>query len=341
MTSIINHHGRPNHFHCRSLSIVVVATARKENQKRASVELLLLKPGNSFTKNVKVMQNLQSKILYIILLFSIPILAVTCSKNDPPQDLRQESAHFIILTNSEHSITDEIDLVNDRAEWIYQELINLLGEDRAPDGKITIRMEGSFTGQGPYFDPDGIHLFRYSAAENGYLALLTHEMVHAFRESYYIEEEPWNWPTFPYFDEGFAEFMAQIIEPDKTGFPFYGFSEHAVVGDMVLQGQALPHDSLRMHHEALNQPCHIQSYPLRASWFRHVDEVYGREAMLAIAYPTKEPTSDVIQELIGVDLPTLDQEWEVWIIDKYENTEEASQIAQEFRLHTSWYSYCE
>ncbi len=281
------------------------------------------------------------RILFPILLFSAAILTATCSKNDPPKELRQESERFIILTNSIHGTLNEINLVETHAELMFNKIKNILGEERMPEKKITIRMEGAFIEQGPYFDPDGIHLFRYSPEENGYLALLTHELVHAVRETFYIEMETWNWPTYEYFDEGFAEYIAQLAEPNKTGFPFYGFSEHAVVGDLVLQGQFLPHDSLRTHHNELNQPCNLQTYPQRASWFRHLDEVYGREAMLAVAYPPEEPTPNVVKELVGVDLPTLDLQWENWIISQYENTEDADRTANEYRERTSWYSYCE
>ena len=103
------------------------------------------------------------------------------------------------------------------------------------------------------------------------------ELVHAVREPYYIEIETWNWPTFGYFDEGFAEYIAQLAEPGKTGFPFYGFSESAVVGDMVLRGQLLPHDSLRNHHEALNDLCNlpnlsVKSFLVFVTWMKYMVE---------------------------------------------------------------------
>ena len=102
------------------------------------------------------------------------MLLLLVPKNRAAQDLRQESEHFIILTNSDHSTPSEMDQVEAHAELMFINIRDIIGEERMPQKKITIRMEGPFIEQGPYFDPNGIHLFRYSPDENGYLALLTH-----------------------------------------------------------------------------------------------------------------------------------------------------------------------
>ena len=109
---------------------------------------------------------------------------------------------------------------------------------------------------------------------------------------------------------------------------------------MVLNKKHLPHEVLRKRHEEFNQPCNIQTYPQRASWLRHIDEAYGRDALLSIIYPEEEPTSSVVQSLTGKELQALDNEWEAWIINKYEQIEDSDSIAQAYQERTSWYTYC-
>ena len=276
---------------------------------------------------------------YLMLLLSVGFS--TCSKDEPLRDLREESAHFIILTNSKNSTSSEISQVLTQAEQLYERIAAIVGEAHTPVNKITIRMEGSFTDQGPYFNDQGIHIFRYSREENGYLSLLAHEMVHAFREPFYLEKETWNWPAYPYFDEGFSEYIAQLVDSTKTGFPFYGFPESVVVGHMVLHKQHIPHTVMRGRHEAFNQPCNIQTYPARASWCRYIDEVYGRDALFALIFAEQEPTALVVQEVIGVDLSVLDQDWETWIVEKYQEIKDADRIAQQYLERVSWYAFCD
>ena len=164
------------------------------------------------------------RMISLFCIIGFQFFSYSCSKKVPTTNLQQESEHFIILSNSKYSSTAEIDLIKTQAELIYTRITPILGETLAPTNKIIIRLEGPFIDQGPYFDPDGIHLFRYSPKENGYLALLTHEMVHAFREDFYIEKETWNWPTYGYFDEGFAEYIAQLVEPEKNRLPILWIS---------------------------------------------------------------------------------------------------------------------
>ena len=137
--------------------------------------------------------------------------------------IEKESEHFSLVSNTDHSTIKEAESVLNRAEELYTKILQILGESRAPKNRITIRLEGDFKEKGPYFDNLGIHLFRYSVEENGYFALLAHEMAHAIREDYYIEYDPWRWPNYPYLDEGLAEYVAQLVDPEKTGFSYVWF----------------------------------------------------------------------------------------------------------------------
>ena len=284
---------------------------------------------------------LPHKSNFLILFVLLPLLLSTrCTKDEPGIDILEESKHFIIRSNSQHTSHDEVRLVKAQAEWLYDEIRKIFGEEWNLDKKIVILMEGSANEHGPFFDTAGIHLFRYSPEENGYLALLAHEMVHAFQEPFYIEKKTWTWSTYGYYDEGFAEYVAQLVEPNKTGYPFYGFPEHVVVGDLVKKERMIPHHLLRTQHEKLNESCKLQAYPVRASWFRHLDEVFGRAKMLSFIHPEEEPSSALMQALTGFDLETIDQKWQNWVVAKYEMVQGADEIAQQYRDRTSWYSYC-
>ncbi len=259
---------------------------------------------------------------------------------EPVTELKRESTHFVFLSNTKHATLLEMEQGLVRAETLFQKISTLVGPALTPQKKIRVLLEGDFQDQGPYFDLEGIHLFRYSAEENGYWALIAHEMAHAFREAWYISHETSNWPTYAFLDEGFAEFVAQNVDPTKTGFPFYGFPEDVVAGYWVTHDQHIPPAVLRERHQALNQPCEIQAYPERASWIRYVDETYGRERLLDLVYHSEEPTSAFVQRILGVSLEQLDADWQAWIAARYAATPNAEATAQAYRERTSWAHIC-
>ena len=259
---------------------------------------------------------------------------------DPSEELRLESPHFVFHSCEDHTTLAEMEAGLQRAETLYDRMAEMVGSTNAPLDKIQVHLDGDVTDQGPYVDFDGIHLFRYSTDDGGYWALLAHEMGHSFGVPWFVRMGAWDWPTYRFFDEGFAEFLAQSVDPHKRGFPFYGFHEDAVVGQWLVRNEDVPLDVLRAQHAHLNRPCEIQAYPERASWFRFVDETYGREATLSLAYPHTEPTSDVVHGLLGVRLDELDQAWEAWILSRYAALPGADHVAQSYRERTSWAHVC-
>lgn len=276
-----------------------------------------------------------------LLLWYLILLASACDKNEEVIPISRETEHFVLLTDSQLGSNAEITEVLERAETLYTKILQELGENHRPFNKITIRLEGDFKAKGPYFDNLGIHLFRYSSNEGGYLSALAHEMVHAFQEDYYIQYDPYSWENYPYLDEGFAEYIAQLVDKSKTGFPWYGYNEYAVVGDLVLSENAIPHPILRAQHFEINDECLVQAYAQRSSWMRYIDETYGRDTLLILNYPTTAPTRDFFTNTLGVDLATLDAAWQAWVVEKYNSTARASEIAAAYRERTSWYTYCE
>jgi hypothetical protein len=97
--------------------------------------------------------------------------------------------------------------------------------------------------------------------------------------------------------------------------------------------QAIPPNILRQRHHELNLPCQNQTYTERASWFRFIDETYGRAATLAVAYSDVEVTNDVARTLIGASLAEIDLGWEQWVRDRYAAIPDAAAIAEAYRLH--------
>ncbi len=275
---------------------------------------------------------------------SLPLLGlVTLGCGDltePVQVLRLDSEHFVFYSTTEWATMAEMELGIEMAEGHFGSIEDIVGAASAPTEKITVLLEGDLQARGPYFDFSGVHMYRYADAEGGYWALLAHELVHAFRKDYVLTVEAWNWPSFGFFEEGFAELVAQVIEPDKRGFPFYGFPEDVVAGQWLVRGEYIPPATLRERHAELNQPCEIQAYPERASWFRFIDEIYGRQTVLDLAYPDSEPTTEVVQVLLGIGLEQLDQQWDEWLRARYQAYPNAEQVAQQFRQRTSGHRVC-
>ena len=282
---------------------------------------------------------MDGKILILAFYLWIPILG--CHRNKDALPITKETEHFILYTDTKSSDTKEVDKVLERAEELYPKISRFFGDNWMLQKKIIIRLEGPFIEQGPFFDHRGIHLFRYSEEENGYLALLAHEMVHAFREEYYKAYDPWRWDNYPFLDEGLAEYIAQLIDPGKTGFPLYGFDEYAVVGDMAISNHLIPHDTLRAQHQQINDPCNIQAYTQRSTWMAYIDETFGRDTLLKLNHPEAPPTHEYFVRTLGVALTAVDDAWQSWIIEKYHSIPQASQIAAAYRKRTSWYTMCQ
>lgn len=287
-----------------------------------------------------------ARLVFAVLSLGPCCIFLACGDDGPtgpppvPEELSRSSAHFRFVSTTELATQAEMGEGLLRAEALYEKIAAIVGPELIPSGRITVHLDGDVLDQGPYVDFDGVHLFRYSAAEDGYWALIAHELVHAFGVEWFIRNEAWNWSRYRFFDEGFADFIAQLVDPEKRGFPFYGFPEDVVVGDMVTSGWHIAPEILRRRHDELNQPCEMQAYPERASWFRYVDEIYGRTAVRTLAHPPGNPTSALVETLIGVSLEQIDAGWEEWIAARYTAIPDAHPVAQAYRERTPWTRYC-
>ena len=63
---------------------------------------------------------------------------------------------------------------------------------------------------------------------------------------------------------------------------------------------------------------------------RYVEEQYGREAVLSIAYSEVETTDEMIEALLGATLEQVDAAWEQWQLARYAAIPDAEAITQPY-----------
>jgi hypothetical protein len=245
-----------------------------------------------------------------------------------------ESAHFSVLSRDSAITEAEIAAGLEIAERQYAALSALLGEERTPPGKITILLEG-YRGSSQdtiaWVDQDGIHLSRVSDRDGGYWGFFDHELVHAFRVPYIAEGRKQRWPLFMFIEEGVAEYLALVSDPDREVFSTFGIELDVVAGHWVIVDRDIPMGALRERHAELTGRCSAQAFSQRASWFRYIEQEYGRDRALAVAYVDVVPTSEAVETLLGVGYEELDARWRVWAAKRYAAIPGADELASAYR----------
>lgn len=263
------------------------------------------------------------------------LFVAACSDSTGPEPavpLERSSDHFIFESTTADATSAEMDAGIQLAEGHYAAMVALVGENRIPAGKIRVILEGDFRPDrsGGYIDPDGVaHLSRYRPDLGGYFGSLAHEIAHALRYTYWHRFQVGPWENFGYIEEGFAEYAAIAVYPQKAGFPFYGYPVDLITAARLVRGEGIPQQVMRDRHE-LNTPCEWQTYPLRASWFRYIEGEYGRETVLSIAYSEVETTDERLEALLGATLDQVDAAWEAWLLARYAAIPDADAIAQPY-----------
>ena len=256
------------------------------------------------------------------------------------EPLERSSEHFQFVATSATSTEAEMQAGIERAEAVYAAVAAIIPPDFPLTPVLDVQLNGDLRSQSPYVDGDGtIQLYRYSAEEGGYWALLAHEIVHAITFDHGVEIGALDWAALGFYNEAWAEHVAQIVDPEKSGFPLYGFDEEVVVGHWVSQG-GLSLAALRASHETLNARCEHQAYPMRASWFRYVDETYGRQAALDVFYGGREMTPAVVEEVLGQSLTAVDEAWRDWALARYAEHPAADAQARAYRARIANYEPC-
>ena len=251
---------------------------------------------------------------------------------EPPAPLSRSSEHFEFESNTNRATEAEMDFGIQEAEAHWAAISALVGPERTPTAKITVLLDGDYRSDrtGAYVDEHGrIHVTRYREDLGGYFGPLAHEIAHAMRYTYWHTYNVGPWENFGYIEEGFAEYAAIIADPDKNGFPFYGYDPDVITGERLVRGEGIPQRVMRERHD-LNTACEWQTYPLRASWFQYVEETYGRQAVLDIAFSTVATTDARIESVLGATLTEVDAAWEQWQRDRHAAIPDAAQIAEPY-----------
>jgi hypothetical protein len=253
-------------------------------------------------------------------------------------DGRRDTPHFVLLWRPGETTRDEIDAAEARAEHLFARLSAELGLARTPEARLILLFEGdglSPTGQyrPTHNDNTGrIHLFRYPGPGRGYVSKLGHELVHAFRLDWQRRHR--RDPGYGFVEEGFAEFMAIRMEPDALPFPYYGVPIPVVVGQWLLANEAPPLQTLLQRHGWLNLHCLIQAYALRGSFFLYLNETFGQEAVLRLAYTEERVTPALFATVFGRDFDMLATEWRAQALQQFWAMPEAPTLAQTYREQT-------
>ena len=263
------------------------------------------------------------------------LLVAACggsTEPEPATPLTRESAHFVFESTTARATPAEMDSGIQQAEAHHAAISALVGASLIPAGRITVILEGDKRSDstGGYIDEQGsVHISRYRQDLGGYFGVLAHELAHALRYTYWHHFNVGPWENFGFIEEGFAEFVAIAVHPDKPGFPFYGYPPDVITGQRLIRGEGIPMQVMRDRHD-LNSPCEWQTYPLRASWFGYIEHEYGREAVLSIAYSEVETTNQRIENLLGATIEQVDAAWEQWLLARYAAIPGADDIARPY-----------
>lgn len=255
--------------------------------------------------------------------------------------LEAQSEHLHIVGTRINSSNAQIQSLLDEGELLYNTIAALHPPGVPLNSEIRVELHGRFNRTSPYVDDEGtIHLWRFSKSEGGYHALFTHELVHAMGyDSLVAPALEKSGSHAGFYLEGWAEYVAILANPDKTGFPLFGFDEDVVVGHWLQQGGPTLAE-LRARHEELNLTCQGQSYILRASWFRYVDEQIGREALWKLAATPEGLHPESVERILGDSLERVDADWKAWASARYQAHPDADAQAQAYLGRMGWYQPC-
>lgn len=256
------------------------------------------------------------------------------------EPLQVSSEHFHIQADTSTSSKEEMQTLIQQGENLRAAIAALFPPDLRLDDTIEVRLHGDLRRKTPYVDGEGtIHLWRYSPEEGGYRAIFAHEIVHAIAFDGAVEAGVLEWPDLGFYIEGWAEYAAMLVDPTKTSFPFYGFDEDAVAGYWASHGQ-LTLAALRTMHTKLNMRCQHEAYVMRASWFRYIDEVLGREVLQNLVAARGGLTPNAVESVLGKRLSEVDADWRVWAKARYDLHPKADAIALAYRERIGGYAPC-
>lgn len=254
--------------------------------------------------------------------------------------LEAEGERLHIVGNGLTSSAGEVESLLDEGEKLLTDIAALHPPDVVLDEEVRVELHGNFRRTSPYVDDDGtVHLWRFSEAEGGYRAMYAHELVHAIAYDNLVAPALEQSTFAGFYLEGWAEYVALLVDPGKTGFSLFGFDEDVVVGHWLKQGGPTLAE-YRDRHEELSLRCQGQSYILRASWFRYVDETLGREVLLDLAAARETLDPQAVEHVLGASLEQVDADWLAWATARYDAHPDADAQAEAYSARMGWYQPC-
>ena len=84
----------------------------------------------------------------------------------------------------------------------------------------------------------------------------------------------------------------------------------------------------------------LRAYVMRASWFRHVDEVLGREVLLDLVAAREGLAPEAVEAVLGKSLDEVDADWRAWVSARYAAHPNADAEAEAYRARIGGYVPC-
>ena len=255
--------------------------------------------------------------------------------------LEVRGEHLHIVGSTINSSQEEMESLLEMGERFHADIAALHPSDTVFDPEVRVELHGRFRSTSPYVDEEGtVHLWRFSEAEGGYRAMFAHELVHGIAFDAAAASGATEWEGIGFYIEGWAEYVALLVDPEKTGFPLFGFDEDVVVGHWLNHG-GLSLATLRESHDELNMRCQGQAYIMRASWYRYVDEELGRDVLLNLVAARDGVGVDAVEAVLGDSLAHVDANWAAWAVARYNAYDGADAEAEAYRARISgWYTPC-
>ena len=176
----------------------------------------------------------------------------------------------------------------------------------------------------PNVDENGrVIMFRFRDAVASYADELAHELVHAYRR------HTGEWTT-GFWEEGYAEAIAMLIEPDDIGFPRYGYPLTVAAGHLLERDEWISLVTIRDRHDDIGRQCQLQAYLERASFFHYLTQTYGVARLNALIYGDGDVDAS-FETFYAMDFETAVTNWQDALRKAYDDHPDANAIADRYR----------
>lgn len=262
----------------------------------------------------------------IFLTFMLSMACGLAPREQAGQDQTVSTDHFTFSWNPSQTTGAEVAKAQSFCEDIYDKLANVIGEERMPSYKMMVLLEGNGMKENgsktpPYVDRQGrIHLFKFRNED--YFEAFAHELVHAVR----INRIP-NWE--PFFEEGLASTLADLIYRSQSGFPLFGYERSKIMAYFMQEENYISLSTLRARHRELNLKCQLRSYIPREDFFCYLRDEYGISKLLKFAYASQVGSLDLYRDVWGNSFEELESAWTQYTLSLH-SEEEVQNTGEEY-----------